>query len=151
MAEADYSDILTKSWDEIPEPKTLPNGSYRLKGRNASFLPAKDDNSNPRILFFYSVKEPMDDVDQDALDALGPDYDMEENDVVATFWLQKSKDYANVKAHLKLHGVDVSGNIQDSLKAFKGSEVNAFLTSETFTNAQGQLVEQNKPTAFTAV
>lgn len=144
----DYTEILSRSWDDIPEPKTLPVGSWRLRGRNAAFLPAKGEAS-PRVLFFYEAQEPMDDVDTVALDTLGADYDLAENDIVATFWVQRSKDWDAVRKHLALHGIETSGKSQkETFDAFKGSEVIAYLNEKSYTNDQGVTSVSNVPSNF---
>lgn len=144
-----YADIANMTWDNIPEPKLLPDGSWLLRGRNAAYI-AKKENLNARVLFFYQAKEPMSDVDQDALAALG-DYDVTENDIVKTFWIEKQSQWNDVKAHLELHGVDVKGqSIPDSLKAFKGSEVISYLIQKSINTANGPKVV-NEPTTFEAV
>ena len=150
MSENDYDDLLNRSWDEIPEPQPLPTGHYVLKGRNANYVPPKGDSSG-KVLFFYSPQEPMTDVDRDALDALGDNYDIRNNDVVATFWVDRPKDWDAVRQHLKLHGVDPSGTIKETLGSFKGSEVVAYLGSREFTRKDGSTGVDNPPSEFTRI
>lgn len=151
MAE-NYETLLNQSWGEIPEPKTLPPGSWLLKGRNASYMPPKGESS-ARVLFFYTPKSPMDDVDESALNGLGANYDIEDNDIVATFWVEKKKDWAKVRNHLKKHGIEPANDvpISETLKAFKGTEVIAYLETKVYTNQQGEAEEQNNPTNFTPI
>lgn len=154
MTEDKYSDILSRSWDDIPEPKNLPVGTWLLKGGNASYIPKKDGSEqDARVLFFYEAKEPMDDVDQTDLAALGPDYDFAENDIVKQFYVRRNKDWDAVRKHLELHGITVTGgvSIQDALKSFKGSEVLSYLNVKTYTKNDGTVVTSNDPTTFAAV
>ena len=149
-----YEEILNRSWDDIPEELLLPVGSWLLTGRNASFLPAREEGKNPRVLFFYTPKEPMDDVDQDALAEIGyPDnYDISENQIVKTIWIEGNRDWRQVKAHLEMHGVDTSaGSIMESLKAFRGTEVVAYLDQRQFTRANGEEQFENSPTNFSPI
>lgn len=147
----DYAEIANRSWDEIPEVQTLPVGSWLLKARNAVYMPAKGDAS-PRILFFYTAKEPMDDVDDVALNQLGDDYDYADNDIVSTFWVERNKDWDAVRSHLAKHGIDASGKtVPETLKAFKGTEVIAVLGTKTYTTGAGELKEENTASSFAAV
>lgn len=149
---ADFEDILNQSWDEIPTAKTLPDGSYRLRGRNASYQPAKSAEQNPSVLFVYTVKEPMDDVDADELKKLGGDYDFATNRIFFRMWVEDATDWDNVRKHLAKHGIETAGRaVNESLKAFKGTEVNAYLKQRTFTNNAGEQQIDNNPTQFAAV
>lgn len=151
MADDNYADIANQSWDDIPEPQFLPNGSYRLALRNISYKPAEGEK-NGRVLFFYTAKEPMDDVEVKELEALGENYDIEENDVVFTIWIEKKKDWDKVRKHLALHGVATAGrDMVETLKGAKGAEVMAYLTKTSFTKNDGTVVEQNVPSAFAPV
>lgn len=147
-----YESILDKQWDDIQKPEVLPVGSWLLQGRNAVHQPAKSADGNERILFVYSVKEPMDDVDEDALEALGADYDYTENRVFASFWLETGRDLDAVRTHLRKHGVDTEGKtIKESLGAFKGTQVVSYLDHKTYDNAAGETVQDNNPTSFAAL
>jgi len=145
MAE-DYADILDRGWEEIPQVKTLPVGSWLLEGTNASFKAG--DDSNDSIIFVYKAKEPMDDVDTDQLDELGADYDYSDNRIFARLWLETNADWDKVRNHLVKHGIDVSGKISDSLKEFKGSQVVSYLDTRTYTNSVGDEVVDNDPVQF---
>ena len=146
-----YSDILNTQWDDIPEPKVLPDGSYLLKLRNASYQPAKGEG-DPTVMFAYKVVEPMDDVPQDENDKLGNDYDYDLNTIFSRFWISNTADWAKVRKHLEKHGVDVSGKTPtEALKDARGSEVVAFLQQRSYTNNSGQDVTENQPTNFSEV
>lgn len=147
-----YEDILNMNWDNIPEPKLLPVGSWLLRGRNVAVFQPKEEGQSIRVAFFYEAKEPMEDVNQTELEALGADYSYSENDIVKQFFINRNKDWDNVRKHLALHGVDVNGqSIAASFKAFKGAEVVAFLTTKTFTGGDGQTRTENDPTGFAQV
>src|SRR5690606_4101030 len=127
----DYDDILNRSWDDIPIPQVLPLGSYLLRNRNVTYKPATD-TASARVLFFYNVREPMDDVDADALAELGEDYDLSTNQVVASFFVESARDWDTVRNHLALHGVDLSGKtIREAFKEVRGKEVVAYLDQRT--------------------
>lgn len=152
MSEGSYQEeILDRSWDEIPVPKLLPVGSYLLKGRNASYVAGQGENS-PKALFFYVPKEAMDDVDANALSELGDDYDFAANQIVYTVWLETPRNWDELRNHLAKHGIDTKGkSVKESLKAFKGTEVIAYLNTRNFQNRAGETVTENNPTAFVKV
>lgn len=146
-----FETILDRQWDEIPETQTLPTGSWRLKGRNATYQPAKGDG-NPSILFVYSAQEPLDDVDEEALSALGDNYSYDQNRIFYRAWLETSADVDNVRKLLLKHGVALEGKtVKESLKGFRGSQVIANLGVRTYQNSAGEPVEENNPTNFAAV
>lgn len=149
---SDYADILKQSWDELPELVPLPQGSWLLRARGASYQPAKDADKSPTVTFIYSAKEPMDDVSQEELEALGSNYDVSSNRIFARFFVSDGADWDAVRKHLAKHGVEVKGKtIEESLKAIKGTEVIAYLGQRTYTNNAGQDVVENNPSNFTAV
>ena len=147
---ADYEAILNKSWDEIPPVKVLPTGSWLLRGQNATYQEGKGDNS-PSVLFVYKAKEPMEDVSTDDMDALGPEYDVSANRIFVRFFISDNADWDKVRKHLAKHGVDVHTSISDSLKAFKGTEVVAYLGTRTYTDNAGEEQEDNTASSFTPV
>lgn len=146
-----YEAILKGSFDAIPESKLLPDGSWLLRCRNATFVaPKGDDGKGAKVLFFYQAKEAMEDVDADAMAALGSDYDLSENDIVAQFWADKNKDWQRIKDHLTVHGVNVSdyASVQEALEAVQGREVVGYLGTRTYTNTQGQAITDNTVQTF---
>lgn len=145
-----YTDILNRSWDDIPEAKLLPIGTWLLRGNNVGVFPPKEEGQSVRVAFFYQAKEPMDDVDEGDLAALGEDYAYSENDVVKQFFINRNKDWDAVRKHLELHGIDSKGKTQiETFKAFKGAEVLAFIDTKTFTSASGETRTENDPKTFT--
>lgn len=145
-----YTDILNRSWDDIPEAKLLPVGTWLLRGNNVGVFPPKEEGQATRVAFFYQAKEPMDDVREDELAALGEDYSYSENDVVKQFFINRNKDWDSVRKHLELHGIDSKGKTQiETFKEFKGTEVLSFVDTKTFTSNTGETRTENNPTSFT--
>lgn len=149
----DYNDLLNTAWDEIPEIKLLPTGSYLLKGKNASFQAPKQEGQNAKVLFFYIPVDAIE-VDAEALAELGDDYDISENQVVYTIWIENSGDWNKVREHLAKHGIeDGSQSIGDSLKkSFRGTQVVGHIDIDTYTpKGGGETRIQNKVDNFAAV
>lgn len=149
-----YADILNQQWDDLPQPKLLPEGTYLLKGTNVSFFPAnEEEDKSARVVFFYEVKEPMEDVEASELDKLGVNYDFANNDIAAQFYINRPKDWAKVRAHLEAHGINPEGKTQEeTFEAFKGTEVLAHITQNEYVSKRtGTSVTQNQPTLFAKV
>lgn len=146
-----FDDILDRSWDDIPEAVTLPGGQYLLKGRNAVYTPPKEEGQSGKVLFFLTPKEPIaGEVDEDALAALGEDYDYSVNEVVYTVWIESMRSWGDVRKVLAMFGIE-GGNIRQSLKEIRNREVVGNLDTRTYTNSLGQLVEQNVVTSFQSI
>lgn len=148
-----YTDIMQTQWNDIPEPQVLPVGSWRLRLRNANFVVAKEEGQNSKFLFFYVPQEPMADVDEAELAALGSEYDISENDVVHTIWVERKRDFDKVRKHLLIHGIEVNPDqsIEETLKGARNAEVVAYLGQRSFTTRGGETVTENQPTNFVPV
>lgn len=149
-----YSEILSRSWGDIPQPKLLPEGTYLLRVRNVSYFPANEEKNQPeRVTFFFEAKEAMDDVDQGELSALGEDYSFSINDIAKQFSLFRPNDWDGVRKLLTLLGVDCSPTKSqaETFSEAKGQEVLGFVKQATFTKKSGESVTQNQPEAFAAV
>lgn len=147
----DYNEILDRSWDELPPVQLAPDGSYLLRGRNAAYIPGKD--TSDKVLFSYNVKAPLEDVDPDELAELG-DYDITQNRVTYTMWVEDGADWDAVRKHMALHGMDLSDykSIRESIKAFRGFEIIAYLTANSYVvKSTGETKTENKPSKFAAV
>lgn len=130
---ADYGDILDRTFEDLPEDKLLPGGSWLLKGRSAGYSAPREEGKNGKVLFFYIPQAPMEGVDTAELEALGPDYDVSENQIVFTIWIEFNRDWRKVENHLRVHGTyDPTKSIKENFKAFRGSEVVAHLDTRTY-------------------
>ena len=149
----DYASLGHRSWKDIPEPTVLPKGSYRLRVRKASFKEAQDERSNDIALFVFSVVEPLDDVHEDDLAALGDNYDFSGNRIFVRQYLADSSDYRSLKTLLGKLGIAPDPNEEpaETLKSVKGQEIIAFLDQRTYKNNAGDNVTENTATGFIAV
>jgi len=145
----DYEDIANRSWDDIPEPHTLPIGTWRLKAANASYAKAKSGDQNDRIMFFYRAVEPLGDVAEEALDDLGDNFDVTGEKILFQVWMEGSRDWDTVRRHLRMHEIDPSGRkVAETLKAFGGQEVFAYLGERSYTTKGGENRTENTMTNF---
>jgi len=146
----DYSEILNQAWDDIPDVKLLPGGSWRLKCENASYMEARDADSRASVLFVYAPVEPMVDVNQEEIDALGPDYALENNQIFYKIWLQRKADWDKVRKHIIKHGVELGPQLGVGLKSCKGAFVVAMIGQRTFNDASGASQAENTASNFVA-
>lgn len=152
----DYDDILNRSWDEIPEDKLTPNGSWVLKVRNAAFIEPKEEGKSARVVFFYTPKEPLDDVDAVALQELEAEgYDLSQNQITAQFYVEGNRDWNTIRGHMDKHIGGKNGdakNIRESLKLIKGAEVVAYVDVRSYdkdVNGETVTITENSATNFT--
>lgn len=143
---SDYADIATKAWDEVQEIKLLPVGSYLLTCRGGSIQAPKSADGNSSAMFTYEPNEAMDDVD---LAELGADYDLSGNRIFVRLWLSDANDLNKLRKHILAHGVDVKGmSVDESIKACKGTQVAAYITTRNYTAADGNAVTENVANNF---
>lgn len=146
-----YEDILDRQWDNIPKAQILPEGSWLLKSRNASFIAPKGENS-PVCLFVFAPKEPFDDVSAEELEALGTDYDVTTNRIFYRKYVETAADWDDVRELLTKMGVDLKGKtIRASLKEVKGSEIVGYLKQRSYQNDAGQTKVENTVSNFAVV
>lgn len=147
----DLGNIIDRAWDDMPEEQLLPVGSYLLSVRNLAYVPPKD-SGNGKVIAFFIPKAAKDDVDEDALAELGAGYDITQNEVTATFWIERNRDWQPVRDLLKAAGVDMEGglSIKESFKAARKGEVVGYVDTRSFTRANGETVTQNVATQFSA-
>lgn len=135
----DYADIAERSWEEIPEAKTLPDGQWRVVGGNVSLIKPREEGGSFKVLWNYKAAEPLANVDQEALDDLGTDYDITTNDLTFTQYIERAADWSKVKKHAELHGIEldlkspiiVDGKLSFA-KSFRNSTVVATLGTRTY-------------------
>ena len=148
-----YEELLGRTRAETPDVEMLPVGSYRLKHRGAArFVAAKESDKNDCVMFVYNAMEPLEDVDTEALGALG-DYDITQNKLFFRIWIESESDWAAFWAHLDKHGIVLGPEAtrKEGMEAVKGSEIIAWLEQRTFQNKAGDMVDSNDPTNFAAV
>jgi hypothetical protein len=151
MSETNYGDIANLSWNNIQEPKALPQGSYLLRLRNVVFQPSKEEGKSPRVMFVHVPREAMDDVDTSELEALGENYDIKENKIFTTTFIEDGSSWYKVKTLLEKHGAKLSGNVQEDLKKAKNLDVMGYLKVKTFTRDDGSVAQNNEVVEFSAV
>lgn len=147
----DLGNILDKTWDDFPEEQTLPDGTYLLSVRNIAYMAPREEGQNGKVVAFFIPKEAKEDVDVDALTALGEGYDITENEVSTTIWIERNRDWAQVRSLLNALGVEVEGKtLKEQFKAARKSEVVGYVTTRSYTRGDGSTVVQNVANQFQA-
>ncbi len=148
--EIDYDDILNTQWDDLPQAALLPEGDWLLAGRNVVVMKPREEGQTPRVIFFFSVKEPVS-VDEDDLAELGADYDPSANEVTKQVYIEGPRSWEEVRGILSKCGIDTAGQaIGDSFKAFRGAEVIAHLNQASY-QRNGETQYENRPVRFSPV
>jgi hypothetical protein len=144
----DLGNIMDRSWNDMPEVLLLPVGTYKLVTRNIAYMAPKEAGQNGKVVVFFIPKEPLSDVDTSDLPE---NYDITENEVTATFWIERNKDWQPVRDLLKALGVDTEGgdSMKDTFKAARKKEITAYVDVRSF-QSRGQTVTQNVATDFQA-
>jgi hypothetical protein len=112
---------LARTRDEVPEPKDLPNGTWRFKAVNAKPLPAKSEDGNASIQIVYVPLAAMDDVDPADLEG----FELETARVFHRQWMGDARDEWAFWEYAAKHGIKTSGRtMADIIPEFKkGYEV----------------------------
>lgn len=143
----DLGNILDRSWDDMPEVLLLPTGSYKLVVRNIAYMAPKEAGQNGKVVVFFIPKEALSDVDTSDL----PEgYDLTENEATKTFWIERNKDWQQVRDLLTKLGVDTEGKtMKDSFKAARKKEIVGYIDVRSF-QSRGETVTQNQVTDLSA-
>lgn len=148
----DYTKLAEMSWDAIPDSQIVPTGTWKLQCRSAFYYPPKEEGQDARVQISWIPVEPMDDVDEDRLAAMG-DYDLSFTVVDRTWFISDGKVLEDVKKVILLHGVvpETGQQFGDVLKGMRKKQVMANLISKVVKNRDGENKEVNFPTTFAAV
>lgn len=130
-----YEGILNRTWGEIPEPQTLPEGSYVVRIVSMKLNEATETQKET-VGVILKPEEVMDDVDSEDLAALGDNYDIASNTIFDRIFTEDGG-WEKVRNLLKKAGTyDAAQSIPESFKAAVGSKVVAFLKVREYTDKQ---------------
>jgi hypothetical protein len=129
-----YNDLMKTAWKDIPVAQVLPNGTWKLRCKSASYKPAREEGKADTVLIVYEAIEPMEDVSEDALAELGADYDYTMKPIFHRVWIKESQDMDRFRTLLAKHAIDTNDyeNGIEAMKALKGTEVKGYLTQSTY-------------------
>lgn len=128
MAQAVFSSILDKAPADVKPPETLPVGSYLCTVQG---LPRHDKSTKkgtPFIEYTLIIQQPMDDVDEDALNAFG---DVKGKPIKATFYDTEQAGY-RIKEFFEHCGLDTESvdTLRELVDSPNGCQVIAHLKHE---------------------
>lgn len=152
----DYTDLLSRSWDEMPDPVLLPVGRWEFECKGVSHKEGQGDNS-PNFMFVYVPKRPTDDVDEEVLEALaesqGGELDYSGNRIFKRMYYSDGNELRRVRDHMLKHqGFRMpAGSIQDHIDnpkvlsaALNGTTVLAYMEQRAYTTTEGEAREVNE-------
>jgi hypothetical protein len=143
--------LMDTDWENMPEVlDTIPTGTWRLRAKNGAYKDATE-NQSAKFLIFYIPAAPLDDVDPEALAAVGADYDFTNNQIVFTRYVENLRDVKGVMNLIALHGVDLDGlTPKQAIKKVAGKEVIASVGTRSYEGRFGHVTE-NTVANFAAV
>lgn len=129
-----YNDLMKTAWKDIPVAQVLPNGTWGLRCKSASFKPAREEGKADVILIVYEAVAPMEDVSEDALAELGEGYDYTMKPIFHRVWVKDQQDMDKFRNLLAKHNIDTNDyeNAIEAMKALKGTSVKGFLSQSTY-------------------
>lgn len=134
--------LMDTDWENMPEVlDTIPTGTWKLRAKNGAYKDATE-NQSAKFLIFYIPAKPLDDVDPEALAAVGADYDFTNNQIVFTRYVENLRDVKGVMSLIALHGVDLEGlTPKQAIKKVAGKEVIASVGTRSYEGRFGHVTE----------
>lgn len=139
-SEAGYDELLKGAWGSIGKEKAIPEGTYRLKVRNVFAKKATDKASAQLVVFFTPLEPILDtaggDVDSEAFEELGDDYDLAINQVTGQFWLGELRDWQQVFDFANKLGIEYEEvaelSREEVYKMMRSRTVLGYVKAETY-------------------
>lgn len=144
--------LMDMDYENLPEVMdTIPTGTWKLRARNAAYKEASGDQ-NAKVLIFLIPAEPLSDVDPEALEAAGADYDFTNNQIVYTQYVENLRDLKKVLTIVKTFGVDLDGlSPREAIKKVRGKEVIASIGTRSYKSKRFGDVTENTVSGFASV
>jgi hypothetical protein len=146
-----YEEILQTGWSELPDEQYLPDGSFRFEVISAKVLPPRSEDQSAVAMFALEPKEAMSDVSDDAMAALGEEFDLSDHTIFHKIWLKKPSDWHRLQTLIEKCGVDPKkyATKEESLKACKRAQIVGYVVTKVFTDkATGAPRQQNEVQSF---
>lgn len=154
----DFEDVGKLTRSHVQEPKDIPDGTWDIQMVGFSEQDAEDKNGRPQKLYLlrYIPFEASGDVDEELVNQGG----WEDNTIFVRRYVTKPAEVASRDGTLRrfyafadLHSAEFDDDmdVEETLKAMKGSHVNASIRTREYTNNQGQQVRQPTASNFAPV
>lgn len=139
---AGLDSLMDTNYENLPEVmETIPTGTWKLRGRNGAYK-EKTEEQSAKVLFFLVPSEPLSDVDPEALEAAGADYDFTNNQIVFTKYVENLRDVKQVLQIVKAFGVDLEGlSPREAVKKIRGKDIIASVGTRSYRGRMGQVTE----------
>lgn len=144
-----HESVLDTVMSEVPAPKPVATGTWKLKAQNAKFMEASGEKPDI-VVVKYVPAEPGEDVDQDEL----ADGSWKGAPLWQRFRIEGPRDLYSLTRFFEKHGIDMSGRrLRDAIAIFNKAkpEIFAQVGIRTYQNDLGEDVLQNTLSGFTAV
>lgn len=152
-----FEDSMQLTAEDIHEPDLYPDGPWTIRniGFSTSDVENRDGEPQKLINLRYEGFEPGPEVDPELVEAGGYEG--------RTLWVRRYISMPAAKAKVDgtlarfvnfvaMHGVDTSGrNVEEMCKALKGTLLGATIGQRSYTNREGDTVNDNTATDFTGV
>lgn len=156
--DADFDALLNVSWDDIPDAIVLPTGDYSGELGNISLFLPREAGQAARVAIFVKLDGVVEVEDEDALAALGDDYDFGSgDDLTYQFFVRKASDWKQVAKTLSGLGIELSGAIvengkinSETVQAVKGTKVVASIGVRSF-EREGVMTTVNNVKRLSAI
>lgn len=144
--------LMDTDYDNLPDVMdTIPTGTWRLRASNTFYKDATEDQKAKAGIFLIP-SEPLSDVDPEALEAAGADYDYTNNQIVFSQQMENLRDLKKVLDIVKKFGVDLSGlTPRAALKKVRGKEIIASVGTRSYKSQRFGDVTENTVSGFASV
>lgn len=148
MSKNAFTNLLNAPADEEIVLPVAPVGSWRMTVRGSKLYEPKDEDSAGKLLMFFKLAEPQEDVDADEVTALGEK--VEEISIAHTFWLRDKRDTKKLQNFLKTAGAELGGrSLIEAAQSIEGYEIIGYLEQDPDKNDPE--VVYNRVTSFAPV
>lgn len=151
--EMSFEQLLERGSAEVPKVRSLPSGTWLLKLRSKPTPKGKNKpDGKDSVMFVLQAMEATDNVDEQELQALGPDYDIKANRIFHRVWLGDGSDWDQLRNVLIAFGA--SSDFESFTEAFEeatGGEVYADLKTRYWKDDSGADREENVASNFQPV
>lgn len=148
--EMSFEQLLERGANDVPKVRSLPDGTWLLKLRSKPSPKGKTKpDGKDSVLFLLQVIEPTDNVDEQELQALGPDYDFKANRIFHRVWLGDGSDWDQLRKLLITFGADKDfASFPEAFEQANGGEVYADLKTRYWKDDSGNDREENQASNF---
>lgn len=143
--------LMDQDYSNLPEiMETIPTGTWKIKAKNGFYKSATEEQKAKMGLFLIPM-EPLSDVDPEALEAAGANYDYTNNQIVFTRQVENVREVKDFMKIVAAFGVDLDGlTPREALKKVGGKVAIASIGTRSYKSATRGNVTENTVSNFVA-